>query len=171
MKVYNDTFVEELIRRERPGGELVFKIVTIVLALALVGLAYWFLTSIFPFCFALVCILVFFAFHYTVKEFEYSFINGDIDIDGIWGKRKRKAVFSTNTRQIKVFAPYTGKAPEGNFTTTLDASISPRAPGRWYFITERDDGTQALVYLNPSERMLNAFRNYLGNKMRGALPQ
>ena len=171
MKVYNDTFIEELIRRERPGGELVFKIATIVVALVLIGLAYWFLTSIFPFCFAVVCILVFFAFHYTVKEFEYSFINGDLDIDGIWGKRKRKTVFSTSTRQMKILAPCGARPPEGNFATTLDASVSPRAPGRWYFITERDDGTQALVFFSPSERLLGAFRDYMGNKMRGEIGQ
>ena len=168
--VYNkDVFIEELIRRKRPGGETLFKVGAVILGLILVALAFHFFTSIFPFFFAVIVILEFFLFIYTVKEYEYSFINGDLDIDTILGKRKRKNVLSCAAREIRLMEPVTGKV-EGEFTQVLDASVSPRAPGRWYFICERDDGSRILVYLSPSDRLLRGFKQFIGPRMKGEVP-
>jgi hypothetical protein len=111
---------------------------------------------------------LFFSFKYSVKEYEYSFINGDLDIDVIWGMRKRKTVFSVSCKEIKVMAPVSPDeaALSGEFSRVLDASISKNSPGRWFFICEKGDGSRTLVYLNPSERLRNAFKTYLGVKMR-----
>ena len=167
MKTYHDVFVEQLIRRERPGGEALFKLGAVVAGLLLIGVAFLFAKSFFPVCFAVVVILEFFAFVYTVKEFEYSFINGDVDIDMIQGKRKRSTVFSVSCKEIVAMGAcdsMTGTL-SGEFTRTLDASISSKHADRWYFITERQDGSRELVYLSPNERLLDAFKGYLGRKM------
>lgn len=167
MKTYHDVFVEQLIRRERPGGETLFKLGAIVGGLLLIGIAFLFAKNFFPVCFAVVIILEFFAFVYTVKEFEYSFINGDIDIDMIQGKRKRKTVFSVSCKEIQALASCDGMdgTLSGEFTRTVDASISKKHADRWYFITERQDGSRELVFFSPNERMLDAFKDYLGKKM------
>ncbi len=168
--VYNkDVFIEELIRRRRAGKETAFKIGAVILGLVLVALAFHFFTSIFPFFFAIICILIFFMFKYTVKEYEYSFINGDLDIDMILGKRKRKNVLSCTAREIRLMEP-ADKKVEGDFTQVLDASVNARSEGRWYFICERDDGGRVLVYLNPSDRLLRAFKQVLGPRMKGEIP-
>lgn len=166
MKTYNDTFVEQIIRRKSFFSKYVVKILAVLVALALIGLAYWFFTSIFPFFFAVICILLFFAFVYTVREFEYSFINGDVDVDRIDGKRKRKSVLSINCKEIKSMAPCAdGSEITGDFTEKHDFSIGPRSEGRWYFIAEREDETRILVYISPNERLLDAFKLYLGRRM------
>ena len=166
MNTYNDTFVEHIVRRKRGGAELLMKIGYVILALILIGLAYWFLTSFFPFFFAVILILLFFAFKYTVKEFEYSFINGDVDVDRIDGKRRRRTVLSVNCREIASMAPCEkGTEISGDFTQTFDYSEGKGCPGRWYFIVEREDESRLLVYFSPNERLLNAFKLYLGRKM------
>ena len=114
----------------------------------------------------LAAILLFFAFKYTVKEFEYSFINGDVDIDRIDGKRRRRTVLSINCREITSMAPCEkGTEVAGDFTQILDYSEGKGCPGRWYFTVEREDESRLLVYITPSERLLNAFKLYLGRKM------
>ncbi len=166
MQTYKDVFVEELIRRSRAGKEGAFKLAAVILGLVLVALAFHYFTSIFPFFFALICILIFFMFKYTVKEFEYSFISGDVDIDMILGKRKRKNVLSCSCREIQIMEYCGSRRIEGEFTRVLDASISTKSDDRWYFICEREDGSRILVYFNPSERLRDAFRQYLGPKMK-----
>jgi hypothetical protein len=94
MKGYNDTFVEQLVRRSRPGGETLFKVGAVLTGLILGGLAFWWLGAFFAVIFTVIVILEFFAFVYSVKEYEYSFINGDFDVDVIQGKRRRKQVFT-----------------------------------------------------------------------------
>lgn len=165
MQNNRDIFVEELIRCNRAGKEGLFKVAAIILGLVLCALAFHFFTSIFPFFFAIICILIFFMFRYSVKEYEYSFISGDVDIDVILGKRKRKTVLSCSCRDIKLMEKCSGKV-DGTFTATIDASISVKSPNRWYFICELQDGSRTLVYFNPSDRLLEAFKLYLGNRMK-----
>ncbi len=168
MKGTNDIFIEELVRRGRGTRESLFKLGAVVLALILVLVVFSFTKVFFPFFFALICILLFFSFKYTIKEYEYSFINGELDIDVIWGMRKRKTVFSVSCKDIRLMTPALSDGEErtGEFTQILDASISKHSPDRWYFISEKQDGSRCLVYLSPSERLKNAFKTYLGVRMR-----
>jgi hypothetical protein len=172
IKTYHDVFVEQLIRRERPGGEFLFKCGAVLLGIILITAAFVLARDFFPFFFALVVILEFFAFVYTVKEYEYSFMNGDVDVDVIQGKRRRRTVSSFSCREATVMAPCQGHEGEltGQFTNRLDASISPKAPDRWFLILEREDGSRELLILSPNERLLAAFKGALGRKMEYQLP-
>jgi len=173
MKVYQDVFVEQLVRRQRPGGETMFKLGTVFAGLVLITAAFLLAKNFFPVLFALVIILEFFAFVYTVKEYEYSFINGDVDIDKILGRRKRSTVLSVSCKEITAMAPCAGHEStlQGSFTRTVDAAIGAKASDRWYFISERQDGSRELVYLSPNDRLLAAFKGYLGRKMEYTLPE
>lgn len=172
MKVYQDVFVEQLVRRQRPGGENLFKLGAILLGLLLIGVAFVFAKAFFAVSFAVVVILEFFAFVYTVKEYEYSFINGEVDVDKILGRRKRTTVYSGNCRDIVRMAPCAGNetALQGEFTRTLDVSCRAGAEDRWFFLTQRQDGSRELVLLSPNQRMLEAFKGYLGKRMEYSLP-
>ena len=167
MKTYHDVFVEQLVRRRRPGGEALFRLGAILLGLILITLAFVLARNFFPVLFAVVVILEFFAFVYTVKEFEYSFISGDVDVDMIRGKRKRSTVFSCACRDISLMAPCGthAEALSESFIRTLDVSESPRGEDRWFLICQREDGSRELVYLSPNQRLLEAFSGYLGRKM------
>ena len=172
IKTYHDVFVEQLIRRVRPGGEFLFKCGAVLLGLILITAAFVLARTFFPFFFALVVILEFFAFVYTVKEFEYSFMNGDVDFDMIQGKRRRRTVCSFSCREVASMAPCEGHEGDmsGQFTSKLDASISPKAPDRWFIILEREDGDRELLILSPNERLLAAFKGALGRRMEYELP-
>jgi len=167
LKIYHDVFVEQLIRRERPGGEFLFRCLAVVVGLVLITAALVLAKAFFPFFFALIVILEFFAFVYTVKEYEYSFINGDVDVDMIQGKRRRKTISSFSCRTVTVMAPCEGHEGElaGEYTSRVDAAISKKAEGRWFLISEREDGSRELLIFNPNDRMLAAFKGSLGRKM------
>lgn len=167
MKTYHDVFVEQLIRRQRPGGETLFKCAVVLLALILLAAAFLWLRGLFPAIFALVAALVFFSFVYTVKEFEYSFINGDVDVDEIKGKRHRKQVLSFSCREVSLLAPCGTheEALRGSFSRTVDASAGKNSANRWFLICRRQDGTAELVYFSPDTRLLDAFYGYLGRRM------
>lgn len=166
MQTYKDVFVEQIIRRKRTGQESVFKIDAVILGIILIGLAFIYVRILFPLAFALICVLIYFMFKFSVKEYEYSFINGDVDIDRILGKRKRTNVLSCSCREIQLMEYCKDRKIDGEFTRVLDASVSAKSENRWYFICEVDDGSRTLVYFNPNSRLLDAFKQYLGPKMK-----
>ncbi len=167
---YRDAFVEQLIRCKRLGFEGFCKLGAVILGLVLVALSFHFLTSIFPFFFALICILIFFMFKYTVKEYEYSLIAGDFGIDIIRGKRKRKTVYTCSTKDIKELAPCGAESKKEGFSTVLDASIAVKSEDRWRMICEKEDGSRTLIYFNPNDRLKNALKPFLGARMDYTLP-
>ena len=173
MKTYHDVFVEQLVRRERPGGEFLFRCGAILAGLVLLAAAYLLARPFFAFFFALLVILEFFAFVYTVKEFEYSFINGDVDVDVIQGRRRRRTVSSFRCKDVTVMASCEGAESrmEGEFSRRLDAAASSKGADRWFLITEREDGSRELIILSPNERLLAAFKGYLGRKMEYSIPE
>ena len=48
MKTYHDVFVEQLVRRRRPGGEAVFRLGAILAGLILITLAFVLARNFFP---------------------------------------------------------------------------------------------------------------------------
>lgn len=173
MKTYHDVFVEQLVRRQRPGGEFLFRCGAVILGLILIAAAYWLAGTFFPFFFALIVILEFFAFVYTVKEFEYSFMSGDVDVDMIQGKRRRRTLCSFSCKEVACLAPVQGHEGDlaGEFTRRVDAAVSKKAADRWFLITQREDGSRELLIFSPGDRLLAAFKPFLGRRMEYSLPE
>ena len=167
----DDIFVEEMVVRRKSAWNLLLSAGIVVLALALV-IAVW---LFIPFIGSALMVIVLFAAYLGIKfqyvEYEYSFTNGDLDIDKIMAKRKRKRMVEINHQKIKVMAPYTTEfEPETkgySVSEVVDASSSKNAAGRWFFIYEKRDGTYAFVVIQPSKRMREAMKKYLRSRIKG----
>src|SRR5699024_2666160 len=53
----------------------------------------------------LLIVLDYFMFRRLDLEYEYLYVNGDLDIDKIMGKQKRKRIFSMNISELELLAP------------------------------------------------------------------
>lgn len=100
-------------------------------------------------------------------EYEYIVTNGDLDIDKIISKRKRKRIFSANCREFDIVS----KVKSNSFSQSvqsiknrIDASSSIDSPDA-YFITLNYKGEKTLVIFEPNERMLNNFKIYIPRKV------
>ena len=90
MRANGDTFAEQIVRRRRPGGELLFRTGCILAGAALAVIAFFLTGAFFPLALALLAVGEYFFLVYTVKEFEYSFVDGELTVELIRGKRKRR---------------------------------------------------------------------------------
>lgn len=176
MKTYKDVFVEELVVRQRPLMVALLKLGIIVLAIVLI-IAFYFLTglllgeygsALFPALFAIVCIAAFLGFRFLGLEYEYSFYSGDVDVDKIIGKRKRSTVMSFNCRDIELMAPYSEKYDkELENAKLVDARGSGAGERDWIALIKSETGERSSLAFSPSDRMLDAFRQYVrGGKLK-----
>lgn len=167
----DDIFVEEMVVRRKTVFNLLLSVLIVAAALALV-VAVWLFV---PFISTVLAVIVLFAAYLGIKfqyvEYEYSFTNGDFDIDRIMAKRKRTRMVEINQKQIKVMAPYTAEyeseTKDYQVSQVLDASSSKNAVGRWFFIYEKSDGTCAFVVIQPSKRLREAMRKYMRSRIKG----
>ncbi len=176
MKTYKDVFVEELVVRQRPLMVALLKVAAVLLGIVLT-VAFYFVTgmflgefgsAVFPVLFALVCIGVFLAFRFLGLEYEYSFYSGEIDIDRIIGKRKRSTLLSFNCRDIELMTPYSESCdPLIGDAKLIDARGSGAGQRDWIVIVKSETGEKTVLAFSPSDRMLDAFRQYVrGGKFK-----
>jgi len=100
-------------------------------------------------------------------EYEYIVTNGDLDIDKIISKRKRKRIFSANCKEFDIVS----KVKSNSFSQSvqsirnrIDASSSIDSPDA-YFITLNYKGERTLVIFEPDEKMLDNFKKYIPRKV------
>lgn len=167
-----DTFVEELITVHTTGKILLAKIGVVLAVIVLTIAVFWFIPAILPLMFSIFVVGAYFAIKFLNVEYEYAFTNGELDVDKILGKRKRKRMVSTDSKSIKLMAPYTADyesdATAYSVEYTYDFSSSPSAAGRWFVIFEDKDGKLCFMVMQPSEKLRTAMKSYLRQKMKGA---
>ncbi len=156
-----DTFVEQIVRKQKGAKEIaiivgcfVFSLILVLfllpLALAYVGFLavvlvaglgygmWWILTN-------------------QNREYEYSVTNGDIDIDEIIARRKRKRVVSVSGDKIETLEPYTTEAYAARrFDRKVIAAPSETVPELWCFTYHSKKNGHTLVVFQPEQRVLNA---------------
>jgi hypothetical protein len=91
------------------------------------------------------------------KEYEYIFTNGNLQIDVIFNKRKRKTLYDVDVKNFENF----GKSSEINVAKGV--KIVDCYPwdekGEQYVILLSENGKQA-VYITPNEELLKLMKAY-----------
>ena len=139
--------------------ELTISALGIILAVILLGFSLFFLFTPFSsFVLLIDAGVVYGAYilitHFNV-EYEYILTNGDIDIDKIIAKRKRKRVLSFSTKEFEIVAPY--KQGE-NYTNLLD--LGTRNYENAYYAVFSKDGQKKTLVFNPPQKMIEAMKTY-----------
>ena len=101
-------------------------------------------------------------------EYEYIVTNGEIDIDLIESKRKRKRIFSANCKEFELLAKASGESFEKDYRdipTRLMTASTLKSPGAWYIIANYK-GVRTLVVFEPDDRMLSCFRAIIPKKVK-----
>lgn len=100
-------------------------------------------------------------------EFEYTVTNGELDIDKITSRRKRKRIFSASCKEFDILS----RVKSNSFSQSvqsiknrIDASSSLDSPDA-FFATLNYKGEKTLLIFEPDERMLNNFKLSIPRKI------
>ena len=100
----NDFYTEQLVYQRPTTRTYAFKILLIVLTV-ISFLAMTLIPVIGTMFFVVMLLVDFYCYKNMDLEFEYLYVNGELDIDKIMGKQKRKRIFSTSIKELEVIAP------------------------------------------------------------------
>jgi hypothetical protein len=117
--------------------------IAIILALAVLYGAYWLLTS-------------------RNLEYEYAITNGDITVDKIIARRKRKRVVVLDAKNVDEMGKYRASDHEQKqYTTRMDAARDIFAEDVWYMVFHHTAHGKVLLTFSPDERTLKAIKPFL----------
>ena len=148
-----DHYVEQLVVKEKGAKEWGIIAGSVLVAVALSVLSFIFLGAffiIFTVGFGYAAYMLITA---QTLEYEYCVTNGDIDIDSIVAKRKRKRIVSVAGRKIERLEPFDGAPPAGFDRTVVTASAG--AAGCWRFTYHSKKNGHTQVIFQPNEAVLN----------------
>ncbi|MBO5649364.1 MAG: hypothetical protein J6S76_05570 [Clostridia bacterium] len=113
--------------------------------MALCGIGYWFLSR------------------FVNIEYEYRVIQGEFQMDIVYGQRQRKEVMSCRVRDMEIVHPYDeeGKAAVAACNVVYDCSISQKKPTPdVYYLTYTEEGKKYAVIFEATKKALDVMKFY-----------
>lgn len=162
----NDTYVEWLVKRKTPfyayilNAALAFlTLISIILALTTGVLA---VVLMFVMGF-----LTYLSYRNTRVEYEYLYVTGQLSVDRIYGKAKRKKAFECSMDEIQMIAP-SDSYVLNDYKTSSSKSLdfTSGEPGRKIYVAvvqQNQATTRVMLELN--DKMLQCFRQTAPRKV------
>lgn len=158
----NESYVEQLIKQKTTMPTLV-KRVAISLFILLGLLLCWLSLAAIPLLLALIALTVW-LWKRTGLEYEYLYYAGDIDIDKIMGRQKRKRVLSTDIKNMEVLAP-TGSVELQRYQDLKVIDCSSNTGNHTYEMVVMKKGQKVRVKFEPKEEIIDGMRMYDSRKV------
>lgn len=165
-----DTFMEYMIKQKKKKGDylkaglIILCATFVVLALTLIFLILpSYLISIWP----LTVVGVYFGAYKIISsfdvEYEYILTNGELDVDRITHKKKRRRIITIHTKSFIEFGKV-GDENEKNhkkedFTNIINASANSSTYTDYYAVFFKNGQKMKLIF-NPTRKMIDTFKTY-----------
>jgi hypothetical protein len=172
-----DTFIEQLVVKKFDASDKIkIALLTIALVLAVILIFLLINLSIFQ-AFAFMGILfefgVCYGYWYLITsfrvEFEYALTNGELDVDKIISKRKRKRLITVKIREVEIMARVTSNNKNEffnqSFKTVLDASSSPLSPNAFFISVHNNKLGHTKLIFEPDQRIIDICKSVAPRKV------
>jgi hypothetical protein len=104
----------------------------------------------------------------TYVEYEYTFTNGELDIDKIIGKKKRQSLVTADVHKFTAFGKYTDDIPETEDMTIVISSDNI-AKHEYYADFEHEEYGSTRIVFSPNDNMLANIKRSLPTKLRNSI--
>jgi len=164
----SDLYTELLVKKTASLGDKALKIVLIGLTI-LAGLAGIFISSYVFLAFIALAVIDYLLLPSLDLEYEYLYVNGELDIDKIMSRTKRKHAASYSINQAEVVAPVKSHEldyyrQDKNIKVRDFSSREPEA-GIFAMIISREDKREMILF-EPNEVILNDMRRIAPRKVK-----
>lgn len=161
----NDVFNEQLVARKPNQKDLLKKVGIIGVGIIVIFAALtieFLMAFIVPVIIVIIVGVVFLMRRYNI-EYEYVFTNGELDIDRITNKSRRKQVLSVNVKSFETMVPAGNKNYESeisHFTKLYDFGSGTVTENTYIAIFDKDKERVKMIF-EPNEQMFKAIRAYI----------
>lgn len=168
-----DNYSEQLVSKKRGKGDIV-KLTAISAGTIILATIFMFLAIVsMIYSFVIPAVIILFVGIWLMGnqniEYEYIITNGEMDIDKIIGKRKRKRMITLDLKSAEDFAPYPPEEDK-SADTTVHASNGLEQDAYYLIVNHSGYGLVKLIF-NPNEKTREAITQELPNALRVKMRQ
>lgn len=159
----SDLYLEELVKRRRTGKDQAMRYALMAVTAVAVILALLTWNLIITAVAIAICVADIFIFPRFQTEWEYQYVNGELDVDRILNKAKRKRIASYDITKAELIAPAAShRFDYYNNNQKLKvcdySSCDPEREKLVYAMLIPEEAQLLKVLFEPSEHMVKDFR-------------
>ncbi|MCL2498949.1 MAG: DUF6106 family protein [Defluviitaleaceae bacterium] len=158
-----DVFKEQIIQRKPTTKDFIFRVLLIAAAGIIFFIAMIFLTG-FGIIFGFAAVFgAWYGMSFLNVEYEYVFTNGDLDIDIIYNRARRKRLFSGHVNNFELMCHVEDNVRIGEFNSaqeTRDYSSGVVGENTYAFLTTHNSKRLKIIF-EPNEKLLKAIGTVL----------
>lgn len=164
-----DAYVEQLIKKEAALGQTALRVGAIVSGLLITYILIIFIGIISLVGAFAIGYGIYYLFLMTDIEYEYIYVNGELSIDTIYGKNKRKKAGVYDLKKCELIAPINNTFAAGYHRNTqmktYDFTSGKGEDGVFLIVVGYGAGN-AKVYFEPNQELLVAMKNTVPGKLK-----
>ncbi len=110
-----------------------------------------------------IAVLMWYLWRFVSVEFEYTILQGEISFDIIYGRRSRKAFYSTPIRNMEKIASPESPSLAADLAAadkTIFAASRMKNPNTRYAVIREENGSHTLLYFEITEKAEKSLRFY-----------
>ena len=158
-----DVFNEQIVKRQGDFSDTLKRAGIVVLILVIFFVSFAFIQAFAVFIGAAAVFGGFFLMSYLNVEYEYVYTNGELDIDIIYNRARRKRLFSIVVKDFEIMAHVDDKTNMGAFggaQETIHCHSGETGPNTYAFLATIK-GKRTKVVFEPNDKMLKAISSTL----------
>ncbi|MDR1690143.1 MAG: hypothetical protein LBS21_16295 [Clostridiales bacterium] len=161
-----DVFKEQLVKKTPSTKDVALRVLIGAATGVLVILSFALVPAFAPILAAALVFLAFYLGGMLNIEYEYIFTNGELDIDCIYNKSRRKRMFSANVRDFEVMAHVEDKTHIRDFDSAevVKDFSSGKITDYTYAFLFSYKGKRTKFIISPNETILKAFAATLSKR-------
>lgn len=164
-----DNCAEVIVKKKMDMVATFFRIFSIVVTIVMCYITLLWAPSLVMFVILIFGFLCYIVFRNTAVEYEYTFVNGDFDVECIYGKSKRKKAMSFDFRKLEALAPINSQKALGyehrRDIKTFNYSSGFEDSDVYVAVVLGKNGNLGRVIFEPSEEMINAIKRQCPGKV------
>ncbi|RRD94538.1 hypothetical protein EII17_07760 [Clostridiales bacterium COT073_COT-073] len=163
----NDIFNEQLVKKEKTSSDILKSVAIWAAALVMAAALVIFVPMVGPLI-ALLVIWGALVLNGRLKqEFEYSFTNGDLDIDVIYNQSKRKHLLTIDSKKILAMEKVKNKDQSVKGADKVMDCSSGLVSDNLYVLTYDVDHKKTRILIEPNDQILKGIYSFAPRSVTG----
>ena len=158
-----DVFNEQIVKRQGNITDTIKRVGIVILIIVIFFVALSLIQAFAVFIGAAAVFGGMYLMSFLNVEYEYVYTNGELDIDVIYNRSRRKRLFSTVVKDFEIMAHVEDKTREGAFggaQETVNCHSGVTGPNTYAFLATIK-GKRTKVIFEPNDKMLKAIGSSL----------
>jgi hypothetical protein len=167
-----DSFIEKIVARKKEPLDYIQITAAIFLGIMIIFAGMFInipnaVVQFMPFIWVAAIYGIYFFIRTKNIEFEYAVTNGDMDIDKIIARKKRKRIFSGHSKNFEIVAKVHSEKYSPNYASINKKiiAVSSMDQDDVYFLVTQFNSERTIVYFQPNEKMIKSFKIFIANKI------